>query len=301
MPKPVVISIASIDNKFDVRRGLDDDRILFFAQMIDAGETLPPVDVIKNPDVPDGFIFIDGRHRAAAYSFLGRSEIEANIVPRQDVFEMFGAAMRSNYGGPKPPTRADIEYTIRRMIEEGATNTKVYEILDFIPKSALRKYIENVKSSLAKVRLKQAIDMVADGASIIDAATKAKVEIEALREAIGGKGRTKKDPGSVAAEMKALIARVYKGAALSVYKRIEHIIRQIEDGELNGESGRKAVAEWEKVLTGQLGRIADWRARVNQVDPKRRAGLAMEVDSEDEGDNVFPPRQNWSGSGRRGA
>lgn len=261
--KPILIEVSRIKNIFDVRRALNEERVLALAELIQGGVELPPIDVII---YTDSFAFVDGRHRAAAYQLLDKPEILANVVERKDPAKMFSQALLSNWGGALPPTVSDIRHTVRRMLESGATHVTVRKELSFMPLYQINKYIDDSKSQMKKVRLRNALDSIAEGLRPSEAADKFDVDIESIKAAISGIKR-KFGTGDVGieAEHKVYIKGQMKSATTGITKRLEHLFHYVDAAEVRPGTVVKIIDEWEGVLRKTLARIPDWRQRLDAI------------------------------------
>jgi FtsZ-binding cell division protein ZapB len=259
------IRIDSITNRFDVRRKIDEDHVLLLAGLIEAKTQLPPIKVISIG--PDQYAFIDGRHRAAAYSLVGYETLSASVSSDSgDVAHYFGEAMRSNWGGAKPPLRTDLEYTVTQMLDQSIPTTKIRESLNFIPASLVRQILTNSASMLRKRRINRAMEAVADGSRVADAAQKYGLDPETIKQELLGKKRAKKDQAIPLSEIKSYISRVLKAANNGIAKRLETIMKEVEDGETPASTALLAVEAWQNHLRGTLGRMPDWHERVEMLD-----------------------------------
>jgi hypothetical protein len=265
--KTVQVRVTDIRNVFDVRRALDDDRVILFAEQMEAGVEFPPIEISK---VDDEWVFVDGRHRAGAAHLIGRETISAKVVPAKKGPEMLADAMRANWGGAKPPTRADIEHTIRRMLEAGAKNKDVYELLSFIPTSQVRNYVENALSGIRKVKLHEAQELVAEGISLETACHMTGVKLDALKDAIAGRKRKwgTGDSSIMAAQLQ-YFTRIYRSLITGIQKKLEHVMKLVEDSEMKPDSAMKIIEYWEEQANKQIFKIKDWKQRIQGVAPRK--------------------------------
>ena len=241
--KPISIEIAKIVNQYDVRRALNDERVLSLAELIEGGVELPPIQVIMGDD---GWIFVDGRHRAAAHTLLDKKEIVAVVVDKQESAKMFSQSLLANWGGALPPTTNDIRHTVRRMMEAGATATTVLKELSFLPASQLKKYIDDSRSQMKKIKIRMALDSIADGLRPNEAAAKFDVDLESVKAAISG---IKKKFGSgdvgIESENKVYVKTVMKSATVGITKRLENLFHYVDAGEIRSVTVTKIIDEWE--------------------------------------------------------
>lgn len=273
--RPVqMVSLTSISNKFDVRTALDEDRVVQFVGLYEAGVDLPPVKLVKLGD--EKFAYIDGRHRGAARAYLNLPDVPALIFNgslSDNPVELFAQALQSNWGGAKPPTRNDITHTIIRMLEHGASQALVSGRLDFLPKGALRAYIAQARSTLAKRKLARAMEDVADGMTVEEAAKRRRVNIELIKNSISGK-RGKKIGGSAEMELvialKSHIAGQMGSANSSIGKKVQMLLQHVEDGEVTSKSAMEILKDWNERLRKSMVRVADWQARVEAISAEQR-------------------------------
>ncbi len=264
------IPIANISNKFDVREALDDDRVLYLAELYENGVEIDPIKVIKigqNKVDDDIYAFVDGRHRAAARALLNLPQIDAYVVENDDadMVDLYAESLRANYGGAKPPTREDIRHTIQRMLETGAKSNRIREALDFIPLSFLRKYISDAQSRIHKHRLSQALVAIANGAKLAEAAEQYGVDLETLKAAVTGQRKKAGRAGSAALEFKSYVTKALRTANFGIAGKIKFLLQQIEEGEVPVKVGEEVIEAWEAHLDSSKHRIRDWRERLLAV------------------------------------
>ena len=265
--KVVDIQIDKIKNIFDVRKVLDDDNILRLAELIQAGVDLPPIEVIELPD--GGYAYIDGRHRAAARSIHNIPTVPAIVRPVSDgtskhTLELYAQALKANYGGPKPPTKPDLEHVVNQMLEIGATESEIKKHLSFIPPVVLKKYVSFGQTNIVRRNIRQAMAWIEAGRSLEAAAKMYKIRPEVLRNAIEGK-KSKMD-GSPALEFKNYVTFALRQANMGIAKRLELLMDRVELGVITPEHAEQVLDAWEKSLNGSAHRLRDWRERLKQRD-----------------------------------
>jgi len=291
--KVELIKLASIHNKFDVRKELDQDRVLQFASMYQSGEVnLPPVEVVRIS--PDGetmdadaieYAYIDGRHRGAARAYLNLTDVPAvvrNGSLRDDPAALYARALEANWGGAKPPTRADITHTIQRMLENGVPRTEVSAILTFLPKGALRGYLADALSLISKRRIAKALDDIQDGLGLETAARRNNVKPETLRDILAGKkgkwGKSRSDEVQYITEMKQYVSRTAFAANTGISKKVLFMLQRVEDGEISGAAARKVVDYWKDHVAKTSLRIADWQARLESIIDSQNKTVGRETE-----------------------
>ncbi|HNS34400.1 MAG TPA: ParB N-terminal domain-containing protein [bacterium] len=102
----VSVLISDLNKNLFVRQELDQNHVLYLAELIEAGVVLNPIEI--TPDMA----VIDGRHRIEAAELNSQVEIKARIVSISDESELVARAYRANVGGALPPTQEDTEHTV---------------------------------------------------------------------------------------------------------------------------------------------------------------------------------------------
>lgn len=142
--KLVSIQIGKIHNVFDVRlealteeaKSRREERILSFADHMDAGVKFPPLLVTQANSFPPGvfpkipgdhFIVIDGRTRVAAYGLLDAPEVSCVVKAYKNFAEAMAAATGANCGGPEPMTRAEIERVVLELAKAKMTPARIHK------------------------------------------------------------------------------------------------------------------------------------------------------------------------------
>ncbi len=268
--KRVFIPLKQIENKFDVRVSLDQDRVLQFVGAYESGDDPPPIRVVKLDD--DRYAAVDGRHRMAARQYLNLEEILAVVVNgslKDNPVELFAMALEANCGGSKPPTRDDITHTIGRMLECGASQTTIRERLCFLPKGSVRTYIASAIAALNKRKVAKAMDHLVAGKTIQESAKAVALKEDILLLAIKGQsgkwGKNRDGETEFITAMKAYISTELKSANNGISKRLEGAVKKMDDGELSVEGVRSIVTAWKEHLRKTSLRMADWEARINAV------------------------------------
>lgn len=275
-PKIVSLPIQDIANRFDVRKELDEDNIIRLAELYQNNVDLPPIQVTLINGV---YCYVDGRHRAQARLMLDMPTIDCEIVTETDTLQLYADALRANYGGAKPPTRADIEHTIKCMVEAGARETHIKAKLDFLPAGVIRVYMNTVKSSINKRRMAAALDAITEGMTLVDSAEKYGLEIDALKDALQGKKKRfgGSQTGFLTDSINA-ITTTLKSSTAVIAGRMKVLFGKVEDGEATIETAARVLDHWESKATQSLHRIKDWRERLRAIS-SRKDELREEFDT----------------------
>jgi ParB-like chromosome segregation protein Spo0J len=184
--QPRLVPISELVNNFYVRIGLDNNHVRFLQGLREHGVVLEPIEIAKGTNE-----IIDGRHRVAVELNLGHTEIYCNEEVYSSKEAMIIAALKANVGGSLPPSPQDIVHTIECLLHEGLSRkviiSQVSERVGFPPKLVAR-YIDDVRSKVAKRRKAEAVTAIAGGdITLVDAAEKYSVNIEELKAEISGK------------------------------------------------------------------------------------------------------------------
>lgn len=129
-----------IDDKLNVRDGLDNDTI---ERYMDCFDYLPPVVAF---DIDEGYLLADGFHRVEAAKRLGREEIEAEVKEgtKQDAEEW--AAM-ANLTHGKPLTRAERRKAVERKIKLHPERANNWIAQDMgVSENTVKKYREELEA-----------------------------------------------------------------------------------------------------------------------------------------------------------
>lgn len=268
--KVETLLLSSIKNKFDVRVALDQDRVLQFAGMYEGRQELPPIEVVKIDD--EDYAFIDGRHRAEARKYLNLTDIQAVVRSgslRDDPAALFGRALKANWGGSQPPTREDIQHTILRMLEAGVSRIEIEGILSFIPKGSLRAYTAHSLNQISKRKIAKALDAIADGSNIEQAAKKVGLKADRLKEIVAGKkgtwGKGRSEESHFTTGIKAYISQVSQSTNNGIAKKVQFTLQKVDDGEISLKGATEVITFWKKHVANTTRRIADWEARLDSI------------------------------------
>ena len=263
----VILPLDKIINKFDVRVALDDDRVLQFVGMYQANFDISPISVIE---LADGkYAYVDGRTRGAALAMMGRKTAEAIVMSQLTTGELYAEALRSNWGGAKPPSRADITHTIIRMLEAGETPTNIRDKLEFLPRGAINAYIATAQSMLTKRKIAVALDAVSEGkVTLTDAARESKIDLTSLRVAIKGKNkgfRSRSEQAERAHQLQLDIMHRLQSANLSIGLKVSDMLQDVEHGDMSPALAEIVIKSWFNHLRKATLRATDWKQRLDNI------------------------------------
>lgn len=239
---PLEIPLSRLHIVFDVRRAPEtsearerrDNRILDFAEKMEAGERFPPVVVTRvdrfpgnmwNDKPPGDYIVIDGRTRYAAMEVNAKEGedplIECTEMIFKRVIDVETFAFRANYATAEPMTHQETADMVKKLWEQ-SLKEKAIHAKTGIPVGQIIKIIAGMREDRlhvrqdGKQRLHQALQAVKSGGSPDEVAKRFDVELPQLRQAMLNDGRV-----SVSALKAGLMrsARVYMTALTAACAR----------------------------------------------------------------------------------
>lgn len=254
------VKISEITTPVYVRTELNDDRVLFFWELIEAKEEskIAPIKITRKKEL------VDGRHRKAAYENAERTEIPCEFVDVKDEVDMIVQAFKANNtGGPLPPTPADTEHTIRLMLDRNAPATQVGRMLG-IPADLARSYINRVLSKVQREKLLNAARAVTDGGlTVPKAAEKYGVDVEDLRAHLSGRKRRK--PQNGVADIQRRLTFEAKSKSSTHAAMLSNLLDRFRDGDVT-ESQVAGIFDHLDTLSKRTSRnIADWKGRFDSM------------------------------------
>jgi|SRR5262245_12054231 len=262
-PKGVVeLPIEELDISFWVRLKPDTDRVLYLAEMYEAGVDLDPIVVWLRQET-NKYVVRDGRHRIEAKRLLDHPTIKAKIVPApKNAAEEISLAFQANLGGALPPTKEDTEHTVKLLISQGVAGRDIAKLLP-LPPSLARRYVDNVASKQAKMKLRQAIEAVADGEmSAVQAAAKYNVDIDTLRKELGGR---KKKGKQAAVQIKHNLGKQYRSLSQKNASILKALFSGLDDGEVSIATIETVIAHMHEANRKLTITLRGWTQRLEQA------------------------------------
>lgn len=252
------IPISRIKEVFFVRESLDEEWVIQLAQLYEGGVELPPIELTKKDEL------VDGRHRLEALKLLNRTEVDCVLVEETDRLKLIALAFAANVGGAKPPTQDDIKFTIRVLLREGVTRRRVLELMPY-PKEVTRRYVDDVQSAEAKLKMNRAMDAVVEGGMTVKAAAQEmNVDEAKLKEALKGKKKAAKSGKNQIAQIKANFTTQFKRLSTSNGKSISVWIQKYEDGVITHKEMQELLQHLsgliERMRRAHLGRVKRFKA-----------------------------------------
>lgn len=267
MAKIKEIPIGDIRVDFFVRRVLDDDRVLYFAELYEREnelvKPLPLIEVI--PDTVTGkWVLLAGRHRLAALQLLDRQTVKVEVRNAGTPLENIAMAFSENFGGPKPPTKLDIEHTVRLMLERGARLKELRELLPMLPVSLVKDYMKVAHKAMMRAKVNAALtDVQEKGLTVAQAAEKHGLDEQDLKDAIGGvRKRSRAKTGVTAIQAKFTAER--RGYSQRMARVFEQLVELKHDGGATDMEIEGVLDYVNKSLRDQQKILENWRGRLGQ-------------------------------------
>jgi hypothetical protein len=263
------VKLADITANLFVRKELDQPWAIHLGELIEAGtEMKDPMEVVKDGDV---YQLVEGRHRREGYDLAGVFEVKVKVLEFDNEVEMITYAYRANTGGKKPPTPADTEHTIMLLIDKGESMKAIGEGMG-LPASITRKYVNEVKSRMARAQLQRAATAVTDGGlNIKQASEQYEVDQEKLKEVLSGR-KAKHKHG--VAEVQRTITSLHKSLSLKNGKLLKKVIEKYEDGDVTEKQVREIFRHVEDIQKKATRVTADYKRRFDAANGKVKEAAA---------------------------
>ncbi len=249
------VKISDLKLNLFVRYQLNQDHVLYLAELIQNGIKLP--DIFIAPDKT----LIDGRHRIDAYELNDIKEIDAEVLNVTTKSEMIAAAYKANTGGSLPPTQADTELTVMNLIECGESKKRIGELLG-LPGGMARRYITDVQSRMMRAKVQRALEMVTGGSVTVPKAAEIQgIPVEKLKEALAG--RRKKKNGVT--EIQRTLTGLYRSIGIKNAVTMRTLIEKYEDGDVTEKEVRNIIVHIDDLQKKSSRSITDWKNRFDAI------------------------------------
>lgn len=264
----VRLPVADLKMKYDVRRALNEDRVLFFMELYDSGAEVAPIEVIRGTmDIHDG------RHRKAALDHLDIKSVECKLVKAMDHGDQLMDAFSKNMSdSPMPPTRADVVFVMRQLLEAGESHSTVQRRFErFYQPSHAKKLLKDAHSCVQKAKMARAKNAVAhQGMKVDDAAKEYGVKVETLREEITGTKQRRRKAGSVS-DIKNEITSRHRSNSQKTVALFRDILEKFEDGEKTEKEVYEVLLHVQKINSDAAKRVNSWIERFETLRGKVKA------------------------------
>lgn len=256
------VKIVDLKQNLFVRQTLDQDHVLYLAELIENGVQLPPI------NVSDEMVVVDGRHRIEAHELNKLTEVMAQVVTFESETELISEAYKANTGGSKPPTPADTEHTVALLLERGETMKRIGELLA-LPTGMARRYANEVKSRMNRAKLQAAARAVTDGGlTVAKSAEQYEVDAEKLKEILSGHRRKHKQGIQ---ELQRTLTSTHKSLSLRNASAVKKILEKYEDGDVTEKQVRDVFKHIEDLQKNAARSMADWKKRFEGMNGTHKA------------------------------
>jgi len=250
--KTIRVALKDLKMNLFVRQVLNQDHALSLGELIEAGVKLPPIVITQQNEV------VDGRHRVEAHELNGIGEIDATVINVDSQADMIAKAYQANVGGSLPPTKEDLEHTVKILLELGESKKSIAERLN-LPMSLSRKYVNSVQSRMTHARVMDAISAVLHGGMTVAAASeKYGADPVKVKEGLGNHHT----PIGIR-EMHRAITKTQKSLGSKNTALLRDLLEGFEDGEVKAKQVLEIIEHLEDLQRGQARNLADWKKRFN--------------------------------------
>ncbi len=250
--KIVRVRLDGLKLNLFVRKELNQDHVLYLAELVENGVKLPPIKITS-----DGIV-VDGRHRIACYELCDIKEIDAWVDSFSCEAEMIAEAYKANVGGPLPPSQQDTEHTIMLLTERRESKKRIAELLG-LPIGIARRYVDSVVLKTTKAKLQRAANSITEGGlTVAKAAEQYEVEPEKLKEVLSGHRRKQKQG---IPEVQRSLTRSYKSLSSKNAHVLRSILEKYEDGDVTANQTRDIFRHFGALQRQSARAIADWEKR----------------------------------------
>jgi hypothetical protein len=254
--KKRIVALKDIQVNLFVRTGLNQDRVIQLAELIEAGVPLEKMEINQDN------ILIDGRHRKEAYELNNVKEVEVVITETKDETDLITRAFRANLGGALPPTRQDTEHTIMMLLDRKVPKKEIGEHLN-LPTAVARNYITNVQSRMTRAKVMRAAQSVTEGGlTVAKAAEQHDVDPEKLKEALSG-GRSKNKRG--VDEIMRNLTLQYKSVSQKNASMLRSLLDKFTDGDVSLKQATEIFDHVEKLQRNSSRSVSEWRKRLQGI------------------------------------
>jgi len=254
------IDIAVIRDEFDVRvHGLDPERVEHFRQIYEAGGKVDPPKVTFKTKT-----LVEGRHRKAGAIAAGLTSLEVYFIPEKSRKELLFLAAAENEKTSRPLTQADLEFTIRQLLQEGATQAEIYKRWSHYPKAMLRRFIQNAQSRIHSAKVQQGLKILAEGKlNLEQVAKQVGLSERSLKASLSSRRRqtAKKSTAGV----KSKLTKSAQSFGAVVRGNLTTTLDRVRDQELSREEAEDIIGHMESQLSRLSNQIKDWRKRLASI------------------------------------
>jgi hypothetical protein len=263
----ILLPVADLKMKFDVRKSLNEDRVLLFMELYESENSVPPIEVVH------GTMEIhDGRHRKAALDYLGRKHAECVLVePMEFVDQLMDAFAKNVSDSPFPPTRSDITFVMKQLLEAGTSNAQVQKRFEaFYKPSHVRKLLKDAHANLINAKMARAKQAVAHGGMTVkEAAVEHGVEPERLQDEITGLKKRRKATST--GDIKVEISNRHRGNSAHNIAVFRDLLDKFEDGEISEKSVLEVLLHVQRLNTDAAKRVSSWIERFESLKGSMKA------------------------------
>lgn len=252
--KLLEVSLTSLKQRFDVRQSLNQDHVIRLAELYEAKVALPPL--VITPE----FEIIDGRHRYEALKLNDATMARCEVRKYSDSISALQDALLANLTFGLPPTTQDIVLTFQQLIEQGVTQTRFRELFAAIPPPLIRKYYNTAHHKITDRKKKRAMEMIANGGTLEEAAKAQKINPKVLKDAISYVKRK-----TTSADVKGGFETKHRSMSASTARVLKYLIQGWEDGEISTDAVRDILSTSISGAKRYLRTVEEWSDRFENL------------------------------------
>jgi hypothetical protein len=245
--KEEMVNIADLKKEVFVRESLNEDRVFSLAMQFEEDPSkVPAIKITLDKSI------IAGRHRIAGAELAGRTQIKAEYVHVKDIVDHITQALSENVIGPLQYSRADLMFTAKNLLSQKVSRIRVVEILtNQMTRPAAQKLVDEARHGIYRDNLAAAKRAIRDrDLKVSEAAKEFGIDLEKLKEEMGGKKSKKKEVG--VGDAKRNLSSHYR----SYSSNVTRIVNQFEKQLANGDASLSEMSELLNYLKASAKRFA---------------------------------------------
>ena len=257
------MALDTLKTSFFVRQALSEEHALTLAVLYEGGAELPPLLVTNDLEI------VDGRHRYEALQIAGRKTGEVIFTEETDRAVLLARALRANLGGALPPTKKDIAFAIKQMLNAGMAASEIKkQFSDVFPPSVVRHYLSAATDNIKRDKVARAVSSVVNtGLSVPEAARLQGIDPSDVKIAIKGSAKRHK----TGSEFKGTLTSSFKSRSLVIAGTLKRVLEAYEDGDIREKQVEELFTHIDGLLKTNAKALAQWKERFKAMKEQKAA------------------------------